>query len=105
VRPEIAYGAETWTSRVTDELALRILERRLMRRIYGPIFAQGNWRIRTNSEINELIGYDNIIGFVKTLKLKWLGHVQRMHSGRIPKMILKARMEGGRKREGRGSDG
>jgi hypothetical protein len=48
--------------RVTDELALRILEMRIMRRLYGRIFAKGNWQIRTNSEINELIGHDNIIG-------------------------------------------
>jgi hypothetical protein len=83
--------------RVTDELALRILERRIMRRIYGSILAQGNWQIRTNCEINELIGHDNIIDFVKTLRLKWLGHVERMSSGRM-QMILKARMEGGRRR-------
>jgi hypothetical protein len=70
VHPVIAYGAETWTLRASDELALQILERRIMRRIYGPIFAQGNWQIRTVSEINELIGHDNIIGFVKTLRLK-----------------------------------
>jgi hypothetical protein len=100
VCPVIAYGAETWTLRATDELALRIMERMIMRRIYGPIFAQGNWQIRSNSEINELIGHDNIIGFVKkTLRLKWLGHVERMHSGRMPKMILKARMEGRRLRK------
>jgi hypothetical protein len=42
VRPIIAHGAEAWTLRATDELALRILERRIMRRIYGPIFTQGN---------------------------------------------------------------
>jgi hypothetical protein len=64
-------------SRATDELALRILERRIMRRIYRPIFAPGNWQIRTNSEINELIGHDNIIGFVKTLRLKWLGNFEK----------------------------
>jgi hypothetical protein len=39
----------------------------------------------------------NITGFVKTLRLKWMGHFERMYSGRKPKMILKARMEGGRK--------
>jgi hypothetical protein len=41
-RPVIAYEAETRTLRATDELALRILERRIMRRLYGPIFAQEN---------------------------------------------------------------
>jgi hypothetical protein len=104
VHPVIAYGAETWTLRATDELTLQILERRIMRRIYGPKFAQGNWHIRTNSKINELIGHDNIIGCVKTLTLKWLGHVERMHSGRVPKMILKARMEGGRKEKGKAEE-
>jgi hypothetical protein len=83
--------------RATDELALRILERRIIRRIFGPIFAQGNWQIRTNGEINELIGHDNIIDFVKTLRLKWLGHVERMRSVRM-QIILKARMKGGRRR-------
>jgi hypothetical protein len=42
------------------------IRRRIMRRIYGPIFTQRNGQIRTNSEINELIGHDNIIGFLKT---------------------------------------
>jgi hypothetical protein len=58
VRPVIAYGAETWTLRATDELALWMWERRIMRIIYGHIFAQGNWQIRTNSKINELIGHN-----------------------------------------------
>jgi hypothetical protein len=62
-------------------------------------------KIRTNSEINELIGHDNIIGSVKTLRLKWPGHDERMHSGWMPNMILKARIEGERKGEGQGSDG
>jgi hypothetical protein len=46
VRPVVAYGAETWAQRATEELALQILERRIMRRIYGPKFAQRNWQIR-----------------------------------------------------------
>jgi hypothetical protein len=38
-----------------------------------------------------LIGHDYIVGFVKTLRLKWLGHAERLHRGRMPKMILKAK--------------
>jgi hypothetical protein len=37
VRPVIAREAGTWTLRATDELALQILERRIMRSIYGLI--------------------------------------------------------------------
>jgi hypothetical protein len=45
--------------------------------IYGPKFAQGNWQIRTNSEINKLTRHV-IIGFVKILRFKLLGNVERM---------------------------
>jgi hypothetical protein len=103
VRPVIAYGAETWALRATDELALRILERRIRRRIYGPKFAQGNCEIKTNSKINELIGHDNIIGFVKTLRLKWLGHIEIMHSGSRPKIYFEGK-NGGRKKEGKAEE-
>ena len=33
-----------------------MFERKILRKIYGPVKDQGNWRIRTNSELDTLIG-------------------------------------------------
>jgi hypothetical protein len=38
----------------------------------------GLWRIKTNEELDELIQRINIIRFIKSQRLKWLGHVERM---------------------------
>jgi hypothetical protein len=48
----------------------------------------GSWRIRINYELNELIGNADIIGFIKSGRIAWLGHVMRMDDKRTPKRIL-----------------
>jgi hypothetical protein len=53
----------------TDENALRIFERK----IYGPVLENGEFRIRYNEELNELIkGEDIRVRFIKTQRLQWL---------------------------------
>ena len=50
-----------------------------MRKIFGPTRTDGGyWRIKTNQEINEILKGQNIIRFIKTQALNWLGHVVRM---------------------------
>jgi hypothetical protein len=63
--------------------ALRIFERKIVRRIYGPINEGESWRIRTNKEIEDR-GAD-IVKFIKSLRFRWCGHIERMNNERMPK--------------------
>jgi hypothetical protein len=73
-----------------------VLERKIIRRICGTVCIEGNWRLITNKEIDELIGHGDLASFVKYLRIRYLGHVERMNHSRMSKMILNAKMEGGR---------
>jgi hypothetical protein len=60
-----------------------IFERKILRKIFGPTKEiNGVWRIQTNEELDKLIKQKNIIRFIKSQRLKWLGHVERMPNER-----------------------
>ena len=61
-----------------------------MRKIYGPTKEiNGLWRLKTNEELDELIKRKNVIRFIKSERLKWLGHVERMPNEREVTRIYK----------------
>jgi len=67
-----------------------IFERKILRKIFGPTKEiNGLWRIKTNEELDELMKRKNIIRFIKSQKLKWLGHVERMPKEREVTRIYK----------------
>ena len=86
------------TLATTDENHLRIFERRIIRKIYGPVFENGQWRILHNEEINQLISNEDIVRFIKALRIRWLGHIERMSEDRIVKSTFKSNPDGRRKR-------
>jgi len=49
----LPYASETWTLTKTDRNQLNIFERKVYRRILGPVYdnEKENWRILTNKEI------------------------------------------------------
>ena len=89
IRPAVTYGCETWTLTSRNEQKLRIFERKILKKIFGPV-QDGNviWRIRKNHELNELIGNADIVRFIESRRMAWLGHVMRMDGGRMPRRIL-----------------
>ena len=48
-----------------EETALRRFERKVLRKIYGPVVDKGVWRIRYNSELCKLVGGEGIVMFIK----------------------------------------
>jgi hypothetical protein len=49
IRPVVTYAADIWTLNISDENALRIFERKVITKIYGPVCEDGVWRVRSNS--------------------------------------------------------
>jgi hypothetical protein len=67
---------------------LLVFERNILRRIFGPTKERDStWRIKTNDELNKLVGNKTIIKHIKSQRLGWLGHVHRMPNERIVKKI------------------
>jgi len=58
----------------------------------------GFWRIRMNYELNDIIKNADIVRFVKSKRMAWLGHVLRMEGKRIPKRVLEWKPTGRRNR-------
>jgi hypothetical protein len=44
-----------------EEQAVLIFERKIFRRIYGPKCEDGEWKIRTNQELEKLNKVENIV--------------------------------------------
>jgi hypothetical protein len=61
-----------------------------LRRIIGPTQkANGEWRLKTNEELENIIRHENIVRHIKSKRLSWLGNVERMPDGRVAKSIYK----------------
>jgi hypothetical protein len=85
IRPVVTYGAETWTMTKKEEEALLIFERKILRRIYGPKNENGEWKSRTNLELEEISKGEKIVKWIKGQRISWLGHLERMKETGCPK--------------------
>jgi len=98
IRPIVTYGAETWTMTKKEEQALLTFERKIFRRMYGPKYEDGEWKSRTNRELEELSKGENMVKWIKGQRISWLGHLERMEEDRMPKKIFTQELEGTRRR-------
>ena len=98
VRPVATYGSETWTLTKSDENSLRISERKILRKIYGPVQEGDTWRIRYNQELNRFIKGKDIVKFIKVQRIRWLGHVKRMEAGAMPRRMMERKLFIGRRK-------
>jgi hypothetical protein len=90
--------SESWIVKKEDENILRRFERKIIRRIYGPVKQGREWRIRNSEEIDNIIRKKDIVGFVKARRISWVGHVERMEDSRMPKRVMRENIYTRRKR-------
>ena len=69
--------------------ALAVFERKILRKIYGPVKENELRRFRRNGELEAIIkgGGENIVRFIKCQRIWWLGHIERMQDTAIPKKM------------------
>ncbi|XP_063362695.1 uncharacterized protein LOC134651523 [Cydia amplana] len=95
------YGCEAWTLTQKEESKLLVAERKIWRKILGPIREEdGTWRRRKNRELEELVAMPNIIGEIKATRLRWLSHLERMGEDRAVRRAYVGR-PGGKRPSGR----
>jgi regulator of replication initiation timing len=68
----VTYACETWVLKENTKIKLentkiklRVFERKVLRKIYGPTKEKdGTWQIKSNEELNRLTGNENIINCI-----------------------------------------
>jgi hypothetical protein len=80
----VLYGSNILTNR--DEQNLRIFEHKILQKTFGPVqHRDGYWRIRMNHKLSNLIGNTDIVRFINSRRIDWLGHVMQLDEKRIRK--------------------
>jgi hypothetical protein len=69
---------------LSEERRLRVLENRVLRRIFGPkrLEVSGEWRKLHNVAFNDMYCSPNIAWVIKSRRIRWAEHVVRMGEGR-----------------------
>jgi hypothetical protein len=68
----VLYGCETWSLTLREEHKLRVFEKRVLRRIFGPKRDEvtGGWTKLHNEELHNLYSSPSIIRMIKSRKMR-----------------------------------
>ena len=90
ILPVVLYGCETWSLILREEQRLRVLENKVLMKIFGAKKDEitGEWRKLYNAELHALYSSPNIISSLKSRRLRWVGHLARMEQFRNAYRVL-----------------
>jgi hypothetical protein len=94
----VLYGCETWSLILREEHRLRVVENRVLRRIFGPKGDEvtAGWTKLHNKELRDLYSSPSIIRMFKSRRVRWAGHVTRVGENRNMYKLLVGKSEGKR---------
>jgi hypothetical protein len=80
ILPVVLYGCETWSLTLREERRLRVFENKVLRRIFGPKRDEvtGEWTKLHNEELHDLYCSPTTLRVIKSIRMRWAGHVARM---------------------------
>jgi hypothetical protein len=92
------YGCETWSLTLREEHRLRVLENRVLRRIFGAKRDEvtGGLRGLHNGELRDLYSSPSIIRMIKSRRMRWEAHAARIGKRRNAYRLLVGKPEGKR---------
>ena len=88
----LKFGREAWVLKKREEQRLEAAQMKFLRRLLGITKLDKG----KNQRIREETGAQNVVKEIKQYQKKWLQHVQRMDTNRIPKQAIKYRPKGRR---------
>lgn len=84
----LLYGAETWTTTFTCRRKLEKFHMQCLRKIaHVSLWDQERWSL-PNAQLRQCLGVPSVMDLVSQARLRWLGHVARMDSSRLPKRMM-----------------
>ena len=96
----LLYGAEAWTLTTSDEQALGVFERKILRKLCGSFCDRGEWRIRWNQELYDIYDDIDVVKRIQIQRIRWLGHVARMDSSNPVRKVFESEPGDGSRRKG-----
>jgi hypothetical protein len=94
----VLYGYEIWSLALREEHRLRVIENKVLRRIFGPKREEvtGGWRKFHSEELHDLYPSPSLIRMIKSRRMRWAGHVARIREKRNDYRLLVGKPEGKR---------
>ena len=94
----VLYGCATLSLTLREGRRLRLFEKRVLRRIFGPKGEEviGKRGKLHNEELNDLCSSPNIVRVMKSRVMRWAGHVARIGESRSVYRDLVGKPEGKR---------